>query len=84
MEIFLPCSEDLWSSPHRQDWEAKYKLSLKKRQSTETLKFGILKTSQQLGQVADGTALSEDLKDWSSHVDGFGVTVLMTALTLVI
>lgn len=82
MEAFLPCSEDLWKSSNKEDWEAKYKDDLERRQSTEMLKFKTLKNSQQFEQGTDETACLEDLKDWGARVDAFGATVMMAALTL--
>jgi hypothetical protein len=81
-EVFLPCSEDLWRASRQEDWETIYKSYLEKRKLTDMLKFGVLKASQQVEQGRDATACSEDLKDWSSRIDGFGVVVLMAALTL--
>ncbi|KAK9481821.1 hypothetical protein V1527DRAFT_478423 [Lipomyces starkeyi] len=82
MEAFLPCSEDLWKSSNREDWEAKYKHDLERRQSTEMLKFKTLKNSQQFEQGTDETACLEDLKDWGARGDAFGATVMMAALML--
>jgi hypothetical protein len=82
MEAFLPCCEDLWKSSNREDWKAKYKHDLERRQSTEMLKFKTLKNSQQLDHDTDETACLEDLKDWGARVDPFGAIVMMAALTL--
>jgi hypothetical protein len=82
MGTILPCSKDLWESLHREDWETRYKGYLAKRKSTEILKFGMLKASQQLEQDTNRAAWLEDLNAWSSRVDTFGANVILAALTL--